>query len=246
MQRWKSCATGKLIVVIPGKDINGAPKFNRNTDWDWSDRARGWGCRLISPRRGLQGYRLRPAGGAGGPTPGGDPRRNRGPQSVHLSIFPHEAKALPWKNHDGIIPGGTSRAQFAGVPRTETSGMATGLPRRSRNANGCGLSCSRSPRPGQPNDEQEQLTYAGGASAWKSASPDERLTGAGGAPAWTSPSPRQATTRQREPCHALSPGRREQGLVEKAEEGPGQGRRTSGCDIEIAERSAGGSSAVKA
>ena len=46
-------------------------------------------------------------------------------------------------------------------------------------------------------------------------------TYAGGAPAWTSTSPRETTARQREPREGLSARRREQGLVETAEEGPG-------------------------
>ena len=56
--------------------------------------------------------------------------------------------------------------------------------------------------------------------ALTSASSDEQLN-AGGKPAWTSTSPRETAARQREPRHGLSPRRREQGLVETAEEGPG-------------------------
>src|SRR5690348_328023 len=98
--------------------------------------------------------------------------------------------------------------------------MATGLPRRSRNVDGCGHSCGRLPRRGQPNDEHdENLTYAGGAQAWTSASPPDQLTCPSGETAWASASSREAAARQREPRDGLSARRREQNLVATAEEG---------------------------
>jgi hypothetical protein len=144
-------------------------------------------------------------------------RQNAAPGPAQV----HRANAQPCAAEPGAgCMVGLAPVRHA-VPRTETSGMATGLPRRSRSANGCGHSYGRSPRAGQPNDEQdEQLTHAGGAPAWTSARPDEQLTCAGGKLAWTSAGSRETAARQREPCHGLSPGRREQGLVEKAEEGP--------------------------